>query len=1091
VGRTSRLLVALLGAVALAGPAGAGSAAAAPATHVPSGSAPVAAAATSRPASQAAARLAGAGGVEPVGPARGAPSAHLGGLHAQGTRTLADNARAIVAAAKSQGARPASAGHSMSGRVVARPGDPISGIGVFICAGICVSQSVADTLTDVSGNWTVAVPDGWYTIEFVDNDNIYAVGVYTAAGINYNFNAADRVQVAGADVSGLNVTMPEFRTIAGRVRTAAGANLNNIQILSEIDSAPFWSAVTSADGTFTLPAAPGAVTLKVTDTVGAYVGGWWTNPSVSPFSADAVSIAITDTDVANVNVTLAAGLKIKGKVVAASGGAIGGIYVDAYLGSEAVSGTYSGTNPDGTFSLAVGPGSYTIRISDDYYGHYGPGWRGSPALTLDQAQAGLVTVETADVTGINVTMPAPRSIGGTVTDVFATPLPNMEVDFWHDGSWVGSTTTDSIGHYAMALEPGAYEVGFYDDTWTHPTGYWSQSGFQYWWANVGTIALATVNVTGVNVQLPPASVPGAPTAVAGAGFNNSAMVWWSHPANQGGLGSLAYDVVSTPGGFTCHSLVTLSCTVSGLTNGQHYTFKVTATNLLGAGSASDASAEITPAAVPDAPASVTGVGFDRSIAVTWPAAADNGAGVTGYTVTAWNGSDGHLGCTTSGALTCTVTGLANHTYYGITVYATNIRGDGPPAMTALDVAPRAGNSYVPLTPNRVLNTHTGLGGLGALTPYVAATFTVRDRVVGDPARNVPPEAVAVTGVLSVSDSGEKGYLALTSLPVDHPTTSTLNFPRGDARATGVTVPLSGTGTLSVTYAATTGTAHATFDVTGYFVEGTGAMTYVALAPNRILDSRPAYHNGLGASLTAGTHGTFAVVRRIRTDVTKNVPSGAVAVTGTLTVTSQTAPGYLTLGPETLDSPTTASLYFPRGDNRANGLTVKLGPGGTLNVVFTSTTAGAKADVIFDVNGYFIAGQSGAMFEPVVPNRILDTRKPLPLGQFKPIHPYAAATFQVTGRASGDQTMNVPAGAVAVTGILTVTNQTASGWLALTKTPINRPTTSTLNFLKGDNRATGVTVPLSLAGKLSVTYGGASPSTMTTSVIFDVSGYFVS
>lgn len=159
------------------------------------------------------------------------------------------------------------------------------------------------------------------------------------------------------------------------------------------------------------------------------------------------------------------------------------------------------------------------------------------------------------------------------------------------------------------------------------------------------------------------------------------------------------------------------------------------------------------------------------------------------------------------------------------------------------------------------------------------------------------------------------------------------------------------------------------------------------------------------------------------------------------------------------------------------------------MTFTSTTAGAKTDVVFDVNGYFVAGESGAMYVPVTPNRILDTRAAKPLGQFKAIHAYLAATFQVTGRLPADPGRNIPTGAVAVTGILTVTAQTAAGFLSLTKTPINKPTTSSLNFPKGDNRATGVTVPLGTGGKLSVTYG-AAPSTMTTAVVFDVSGYFV-
>ena len=72
--------------------------------------------------------------------------------------------------------------------------------------------------------------------------------------------------------------------------------------------------------------------------------------------------------------------------------------------------------------------------------------------------------------------------------------------------------------------------------------------------------------------------------------------------------------------------------------------------------------------------------------------------------------------------------------------------------------------------------------------------------------NVPSNATAITGVLSVAHSTALGYLALTPTAVDRPTTSTLNFPKGDARATGVTVPLGAGGKLGVTYAAKSGTA---------------------------------------------------------------------------------------------------------------------------------------------------------------------------------------------------------------------------------------------------------------------------------------------
>ena len=82
-----------------------------------------------------------------------------------------------------------------------------------------------------------------------------------------------------------------------------------------------------------------------------------------------------------------------------------------------------------------------------------------------------------------------------------------------------------------------------------------------------------------------------------------------------------------------------------------------------------------------------------------------------------------------------------------------------------------------------------------------------------------------------------------------------------------------------------------------------------------------------------------------------MPAGATAVTGNLTVTGQTSNGYLFLGPAAMNDPTSSTLNFPVGDDRANGVTVALG-GGNLSVTFVAPAPGPTTQVIFDVTGYF-------------------------------------------------------------------------------------------------------------------------------------------
>jgi len=69
------------------------------------------------------------------------------------------------------------------------------------------------------------------------------------------------------------------------------------------------------------------------------------------------------------------------------------------------------------------------------------------------------------------------------------------------------------------------------------------------------------------------------------------------------------------------------------------------------------------------------------------------------------------------------------------------------------------------------------------------------------------------------------------------------------------------------------------------------------------------------------------------------------------VTQQTALGYLYIGPNATNNPTSSTLNFPLGDDRANAVTVALGGGGTLSVTYVAVP-GATAQVIFDVTGYF-------------------------------------------------------------------------------------------------------------------------------------------
>jgi len=180
-----------------------------------------------------------------------------------------------------------------------------------------------------------------------------------------------------------------------------------------------------------------------------------------------------------------------------------------------------------------------------------------------------------------------------------------------------------------------------------------------------------------------ATVPGAPTigAVARvAGSGTQIDVPYSAPASNGGLAITSYTAVSTPGSITGTLSQAGSGTirVTGLTQGTSYTFTVYATNAVGNGTSSAASAAIAPATVPGAPTIGTAATSGTTAAtVPFTAPADNGgSAITSYTAVSTPGSiTGTLSQAGSG--TITVSGLAGTTSYTFVVYATNAIGNSP------------------------------------------------------------------------------------------------------------------------------------------------------------------------------------------------------------------------------------------------------------------------------------------------------------------------------------------------------------------------------------------------------------------------------
>ena len=258
----------------------------------------------------------------------------------------------------------------------------------------------------------------------------------------------------------------------------------------------------------------------------------------------------------------------------------------------------------------------------------------------------------------------------------------------------------------------------------------------------------------------------------------------------------------------------------------------------------------------------------------------------------------------------------------------------------------AGNedaTYSTLTPVRVLDTrpayHIGLSGT------FKTAIPRKLQIAG--VSGVPDDATAITGNLTVVGQTKAGYLSITTTSVPNPTTSNLNFPLGDTRANGVSVPLNATGELWIVYkAAPGGTTHVVLDVTGYYREDPAGLLFYPLTPGRVLDSRP-------GKVLSGLSGPFKSSTPRRLDIAGHwgAPLGAAAVTGNLTVVGQQAAGYVSATLTSEANPTTSVLNFPLGDVRANGVTLPLNVGGRSWFVYKASS-GKLTHLVLDLSGYF-------------------------------------------------------------------------------------------------------------------------------------------
>jgi hypothetical protein len=452
----------------------------------------------------------------------------------------------------------------------------------------------------------------------------------------------------------------------------------------------------------------------------------------------------------------------------------------------------------------------------------------------DQFTAPVITFSiTPDPTAGSVPVSTNETIQANVLDSSATPIVGQVVAFSRSGAnassctAASSTSTDTSGVAKKVLT--CTNAGTTSVTATITS-------------NPGGTQLATKTWSVVFTT----SVTGSPTAVVATPGNGQATVSWTAPTNTGGSTITGYDVeYSSNGGGSWtsastafHSSTATTQTVTGLTNGTSYTFRVAAINAVGTGTYSAASAAVTADGLPGAPSNVTATASGTQATVSWTAPANPGSSpITGYDVQfSSNGGGSWTPASstfhTSTATTEIVTGLTGGTTYIFRVAAITAIGTGPYSTPSAAASPGA----VPAAPTSV----TAAAGDGKATvSWTAPTDT---------------GASAVTGY-AVQDS------------IDGGTTWASATSRTSADA-----PNAGTATTEVVTGLMNGTAYV-FRVAAINAAGAGAFSAASAAVTPSGDLS-AVSIGSDRTIDAGQHVTLTT--RL-TDTTASTPLGGALV----------------------------------------------------------------------------------------------------------------------------------------------------------------------------------------------------------------------
>jgi outer membrane protein OmpA-like peptidoglycan-associated protein len=273
------------------------------------------------------------------------------------------------------------------------------------------------------------------------------------------------------------------------------------------------------------------------------------------------------------------------------------------------------------------------------------------------------------------------------------------------------------------------------------------NGTTYFFAVTATNSVGTGVASSPRVSAAPSAPPAAPTNLSITAGSNYLSVAFTAAVADANAPVLSYQY-SLNGGTSWVTSAAASSPViiSGLTNGTVYPVTLRATSAVGFGAVSS-SVNGTPVSAPDVvdPTRISYVAASGSATVTWVAPNANGLTINEYVVTAFTellAGGAASTCTTSGAVSCQLTGLNNGTTYYVSIQSKNSLGYS--LRSAPRVPVRAGNASEVALASSANTVSVGSS--------VTLTATVTSATAGTPGGTVSFSSggTAITGCSAVA-----------------------------------------------------------------------------------------------------------------------------------------------------------------------------------------------------------------------------------------------------------------------------------------------------------------------------------------------------